>query len=139
MKLQYSSEEEKQALITEYVDIIGYKLACECNHVDGNFLIFESPTLYHTLDTETQEWLFDRDQWIDKEVRPKRNEILSASDYMMLYDNRSKLSFNDLKRWTDYRQALRDVPGNISTKINSPVDMVWPSLLVNENNITQES
>ena len=134
MKIEYKTEQEKQDLINEYVITMGYKIVCEYNHIDGDYLEFGPPTPYHTLDPETQEWAFNSDQWVDKEVRPHRDKRLQASDHMMLYDNRSKLSTNDLKRWTDYRQALRDVPANIPIKINNPVTISWPSLLINENN-----
>jgi len=135
--IKYETQTEADQITTEYLGK-GYRVAEIRNHVDGDFLVFGPPTKYHTLNEINESWTFDEDQWIDKEVRPERNEKLQETDYMMLYDNRSQLSVNDLKRWTDYRQALRDVPANISTKISSPIDVQWPSLLVNENNLTQE-
>lgn len=62
----------------------------------------------------------DRDQIIENEwknVREKRNELLSKSDWTQLAD-----SPVDKTVWAEYRQALRDLP---STNDN-PFEIVWP-------------
>ena len=49
------------------------------------------------------------------EARTKRNNLLVESDAYALADRITK-------EWTDYRQALRDVP----TQSGFPANVTWP-------------
>lgn len=51
-------------------------------------------------------------------VRKKRNELLAQSDWTQLSDSSA-----DKTAWSNYRQALRDIPQSFS----KPEDVVWPT------------
>jgi len=57
-------------------------------------------------------------------VRSNRNEILKTCDWTQLAD--SPLSENAKSEWSQYRQALRDIPGNSGF----PWDVIWPEVPV---------
>lgn len=124
MKIQYTTQTERNALIAEWVNIKGYRLAEEQNHTDGNYLVFESPTEYHALDAE-DKWVFDKEVWLDAEVRPERDIRLRASDYKMLIDVREMMTVEETQKWKDYRQSLRDLTQTIGD-VTEPIDVVWP-------------
>lgn len=52
-----------------------------------------------------------------EEARDKRNALLTASDYTQLAD-----SPRDKQSWAVYRQALRDITG----QVGFPETIVWP-------------
>lgn len=53
-------------------------------------------------------------------IRAQRNALLASCDWTQLPD--SPLTAEQKEAWTDYRQALRDLPDNYTT-----VDeVVWP-------------
>ena len=56
-----------------------------------------------------------------KQVRAKRNELLSASDNEVLPD-RNPIDSEGYVAWTTYRQALRDIP----SQEGFPFDVVFP-------------
>ena len=55
------------------------------------------------------------------EIRVKRNELLTASDWTQFRD--SPLTTEQQDAWAVYRKALRDLPTNIS----DPTQVVWPT------------
>lgn len=58
-----------------------------------------------------------------KLIREKRNELLTESDYIFLQDKWNSLSEIKKQEWTEYRQALRDVPENQM----DPFKIIWPT------------
>jgi hypothetical protein len=54
---------------------------------------------------------------VAKAARQKRNELLAASDWTQLPD-----APVDAPAWSNYRQALRDVP----SQSGWPYDVNWP-------------
>ena len=59
------------------------------------------------------------------QLRTERNRLLQQSDWTQLQD--AHLSAEKKSAWADYRQALRDLPDEVS--ITSPEDLVsidWP-------------
>ena len=58
------------------------------------------------------------------DLRQKRNALLSATDYTVLQDS----TFTDAQvaEWVVYRQALRDITNDITTK--EQIDaIIWPT------------
>jgi hypothetical protein len=47
------------------------------------------------------------DEWIWRRLREERNKRLAACDWTVLAD-----SPVDIQAWSEYRQALRDLPAN---------------------------
>lgn len=56
--------------------------------------------------------------WSD--IRAQRNTLMASCDWTQLPD--AVLSFNERQAWSDYRQALRDIPQSFA----SPDLVVWP-------------
>jgi len=54
------------------------------------------------------------------EMKIKRNNALMASDWTQVSDN--ALTAPQRQAWATYRQALRDLPANIT----DPLNIVWP-------------
>ena len=54
-----------------------------------------------------------------KEIRAKRNGLLSASDWAAMPDS----PVTDQQAWLDYRTALRNIPQTFSA---DPDSVVWP-------------
>lgn len=77
-----------------------------CQYIDGVFL--PPPR-----DIEA-EW---------EQVRTKRNQLLTESDVYVLPDRWAAMTLEQQQAWTDYRQALRDIPQTFS----DPSDVVWPT------------
>lgn len=65
------------------------------------------------------ERLLER-QWA--ELREERNRRLAACDWTQLAD--SHLSVEKQMAWADYRQALRDVPDEVT----DPTQVQWPAI-----------
>lgn len=63
-----------------------------------------------------------QDKWI--EVRTQRDELLKASDILVLIDRWEILSEEERNQIKIYRQSLRDLPNNFS----SPYEIIWPKL-----------
>ena len=88
-------------------------------------------TLLQTYDAESNrvvETLVDLANPTDlilASVRVARDQILTSTDWTQLPD----VVFNAGVKaaWTNYRQALRDLPGAIPSGIESLDDVVWPS------------
>lgn len=54
------------------------------------------------------------------EVRAERNKLLAASDWTQFPDVQGNI---DVAAWTEYRQALRDIP----QQADFPTNIVWPT------------
>lgn len=67
----------------------------------------------------TQEELNEQEM---ENVRSKRNSLLSSSDILVLPDRWMSYTPEKQKAISDYRQALRDLPNNIT----DPFNVVWP-------------
>ena len=80
----------------------------------------KSATPYFTWKDEA--WVLDSDAlWV--EIREDRNRRLYASDWTQLDD--CKLSLTKKGEWTEYRQALREVPTN-NSDVTHADNVVWP-------------
>lgn len=60
----------------------------------------------------------DQEKWAA--IVQLRNILLTESDWTQLPD--VSLSFEEKTSWSDYRQALRDIPQTYAT----PDDVLWP-------------
>jgi len=88
----------------------GYRLMEEAIRGEDTYLIFHQ---------------FNFQQWLEDNVRSRRDQLLQDSDKMMLADVAEGLSVEEYAAWKAYRQALRDLPQNFD-KITQPVEIVWP-------------
>lgn len=61
----------------------------------------------------------------DREVRAKRQEMLSSSDWTQVPD--SPLTPEQKTAWAIYRQELRDITDNLTGAENTLDDVPWPS------------
>ena len=89
---------------------------------DGAWKTREWKSDYYKWKGSSEEWEFDSDKfWTD--VRTDSLSRLVQSDWTQLPD--CKLSLSKQGEWTDYRQALREVPQTNSgtTKLD---EIVWP-------------
>ena len=78
----------------------------------------ESPSPWHSWDWDARQWADRRDAattWTA--VRAERDALLKATDWTQLPD----VPPSTRALWTDYRQALRDVPEQAD-----PFSIVWP-------------
>ena len=76
------------------------------------------PSPGHTWDWVVRKWVDARDAataWVA--VRAERDALLKATDWTQLPD----VPPSTRALWTDYRQALRDVPEQ-----SDPFSVVWP-------------
>ena len=74
------------------------------------------PSLNHVFDYSSGKWeLCIKTGW--SKARQKRDALLSACDWTQLPD----VPPSTRALWTDYRQALRDVPEQ-----SDPFSVVWP-------------
>lgn len=55
-------------------------------------------------------------------VRKRRDQLLAESDVYVLPDRWAAMTPEQQQVWTDYRQALRDMPQTFS----DPAEVVWP-------------
>jgi hypothetical protein len=76
---------------------------------------------YREVEYTSQEIAFLKEK-VDLEVRTKRNKILQLSDYKVFPDIWQAYTDQEKLEWTDYRQALRDVPD----QEGFPLDVNWP-------------
>ena len=132
----YKTEAEADARIIE-LHAMGspydkaYKIDMEANKSPKHGLEPHSRITRVTCDADAQTVSFDDDaitadifkEDTDRDVRPKRNELLVKSDIAIMMDRWDGLSDVKKTEWTNYRQALRDLPENSS----DPKNPVWPS------------
>lgn len=76
-------------------------------------------------------WSFDGDSVIPpprdieaewKIIREQRDLLLVESDAYVLPDRWAAMSEEQQQAWTNYRQALRDIPQTFQ----DPADVIWP-------------
>jgi len=61
-------------------------------------------------------------EWAKNNVRQKRNELLTESDWTQLAD--APLNPGQIQQWRVYRQVLRDLPASV----NAPDQAIdWPT------------
>lgn len=77
------------------------------------------PSIHHVLSGSS--YVLNREAWLNAEVRPRRNALLTDSDHYMLPDLYEAMTPTAQTAWKDYRQALRDLPSSID--FDNPV---WP-------------
>lgn len=68
-------------------------------------------------------WEHDYEMMITS-IRAERDKLLYQSDWTQLPD--APLTAEEKLLWNNYRQALRDIPNNITTE-KSPEDILWPT------------
>lgn len=56
-------------------------------------------------------------------IRQERNSRLAGTDMHVLSDRWITYSLDKQQEWSDYRQALRDIPQSFA----DPADVVWPT------------
>ena len=95
------------------------------NHGDGNFLIFQEKTKWHTRDIETGDWIFNLEQYLTEVVKPKRDNELVVTDYLMLTDTYALLSAKEKTDLVNYRQQLRDLTSSVIDEA-SALALEWP-------------
>ena len=131
----YSTEAEADVRIVE-LHAMGkpydkaYKINCETNKSSTHGVHpYARPTRV-TCDETKKSVTFDDDgiitdifnEEMDRDVRPKRNELLVESDIAITMDRWDGMSDAKKTEWTTYRQTLRDLPENTS----DPINPVWP-------------
>lgn len=66
-------------------------------------------------------WELDQDEaWLH--VRIKRNQLIKATDYILLPDIQAALNQEQKDAWLLYRQELRDI-----TEQPDPCNIIWPT------------
>jgi hypothetical protein len=73
------------------------------------------PSLYH--EWNGSAWVFDREAWLNKAIRPMRNQLLNDVDIVYCNAERWELLSPEQRQiWRAYKQALRDLPAIIDDK-----------------------
>jgi hypothetical protein len=88
-------------------------------------LVGMSPEAQEVLRSEyqkTEDKASDPNLVLWNDVRTKRDSLLLASDWSQLLD--APLSLSERNEWSEYRQALRDIPQGFS----NPDDIIWPEV-----------
>lgn len=75
-------------------------------------------------DPINREWAVDR-TGLMKAIRQERFMLLATSDWALAVD--SPLTTEQKAEATTYRQALRDVPANVSDSAKTVEDASWPT------------
>lgn len=123
-RVKFKGDEERQALISQYVDRDGYVFAGEENHVDENTILLKPPTKYHVKTDDG--WGIESEIWLDNEVRYYRNYLLAQSDFSQLDDVRALHQTTEQNDWRTYRKTLRDLPENLTPTGVSYKQIEWP-------------
>lgn len=74
--------------------------------------------------TEEELTAYERESY-ERELaslRLHRDELLKETDFAVLPDNWERMSDQTRKEWSDYRQALRDLPESAD-----PKNVIWPA------------
>jgi len=124
IKKQYKTQKEKDDLVSIYKEK-GYRVREEHLHVDGKFIVFGPKTDYHKMSEETKKWDFDISNYIEDEVRPKRNKRLQETDHLMLSDTNALLTKDEQTELIKYRQSLRDLPETLIDE-DKAMNIIWP-------------
>ena len=80
------------------------------------------PNLYATWDGGGWDW--DSADVLN-DIRLERQRLLFMSDWTQVTD--APLSAAQVTQWRTYRQALRDLPGNLGTIPDNVNQVVWPT------------
>ena len=129
----YETEAEADARIIELHNMgltQAYKLDIEKNKSSAGLLPISRPA-YVTCDPDAKTVTYDDDgigKELDKEemdvlVRDKRNALLVESDTEVFPDRWASMVGAKQTEWTNYRQALRDLPANTA----DPKNPTWPT------------
>lgn len=68
-----------------------------------------------------KEFVYSREEWLNQEIRPQRNSLLTGTDVYQLSDVQKMISKEDQEAIAAYRQALRDFPAIVDEK-----SVEWP-------------
>jgi hypothetical protein len=80
----------------------------------------ERPTIFHKWVND--KWEFDRELWLNTEVRPKRNALLDRTDIEFCCAEKwESYTPAEKQAWQDYKKALKDM-----TKTVTPENLVFP-------------
>ncbi len=112
MFIEYKKGEREKILQEQEAKGLIFK--GERNISEGNFFIFMT-----------------KEEILDREIRPIRNQKLADTDYLMLADNVERLTPEEYEEIKMYRQSLRDI-----TKQSEPVFPDIPDCL--KTKITSE-
>tara|TARA_Y100000817_G_scaffold65790_1_gene49723 strand:- start:8448 stop:8906 length:459 start_codon:yes stop_codon:yes gene_type:complete len=127
----YETREEADARIAELHKIAGYEDAFVVDNdaTAHNGLLCFQDTRYFAVDKKNKTVSFDQnafntDQHKEKmaNLRDDRNNRLETSDIVVLPDRWANMDDDTKTAWSNYRQALRDLPANTS----DPANPTWP-------------
>ena len=128
----YGTEGEADARVSELHGMgltEAYKIDVENNKSSAGLTPIARPA-YVTCDPDAKTVTFDDDaigrelakETMDVLVRNKRNALLADSDTEVLPDRWASMGGAKQTEWTNYRQALRDLPENTA----DPKNPSWP-------------
>jgi len=79
------------------------------------------PSVCH--DFDGNEWILNRNRWLNSEIRPRRNQLLNEVDTIYCNADRwESMTMEQKQAWREYKQALRDLPAIIDS-----FNPVWPT------------
>jgi hypothetical protein len=87
--------------------------------IEGDVEVSQKPNIYG--EWVNGEWIFNKEKWLDIDIRPERDIRLQKTDIYMFLDKWNQLAEAEQTQLLAYRQALRDIPETIS--YDNPV---WP-------------
>jgi len=128
----FSTREAANARVAELHKISGYEDAFVVDNdetaVNGE-VCWQEPS-HWSVDKNNKTVSFNQAQF-DKDktdenmlaLRAERNERLEATDIIVLPDRWNAMNDDTKTAWTNYRQALRDLPANTA----DPTDITWPT------------
>jgi hypothetical protein len=130
----FKTREEADARIEELHKMDGYEDAFvvdnDATAVNGG-MCFQKPK-YFPVDKINKTVSFDQNAFdTDKRnenmkwLRVERNDLLEVSDISVLPDRWAQMDDDSKTAWTNYRQALRDLPETVD--INDWPDITWPT------------
>ena len=127
----FDTQEEADARIAELHKIAGYEDAFVVDNnttsVNGE-MCFQRPNHWRVdkanKTVSFDQNAFDTDKYNENmaNLRDDRNNRLETSDIAVLPDRWESMDGDTKAAWSDYRQALRDLPANTA----DPVNPVWP-------------
>lgn len=81
----------------------------------------EPPSPHHVRDPQTHAWVLT-DAGASAALRAQRDALLAQSDWTDTLSSKNRLGDALYNAWQDYRQILRDIPG----QAGFPFDVAWP-------------
>lgn len=94
------------------------------NFEDSALVAYPSPRPGPFWYWESGEWVKYPNEYLDA-LKKQRNLKLSASDWTQIPD--SPLTTEQRAAWATYRQALRDLPANLTGEEVTVEDAPWPT------------